>query len=93
MAGQTDRYLFHRGEHRQVYGYLGAHPSRTSTIFVYGLPMRNPWLLLAILMHGRQEIVTIVARSTLREFGNRNSKGQKGFLYKYQIETSWGEKY
>ena len=33
MSGQVEQYLFHRGEYRQAYEYLGAHPTRSSTIF------------------------------------------------------------
>ena len=33
MSGQVEQYLFHRGEYRQAYEYLGAHPTRNSTIF------------------------------------------------------------
>ncbi|MGL4687280.1 MAG: 1,4-alpha-glucan branching protein GlgB [Fusobacteriaceae bacterium] len=33
MNNNLDIYLFHRGEHRKAYGYLGAHPNRTGTIF------------------------------------------------------------
>ena len=28
-----DKYLFHRGEHREAYNYMGAHCTKNSVIF------------------------------------------------------------
>ena len=93
MSGQVEQYLFHRGEYRQAYEYLGAHPTRSSTIFRIWAPSAksvavvgdfNDWI-------AREE-------DYCRKFNNVGlweveiKKVKKGFLYKYQIETSWGEK-
>ena len=93
MSGQVEQYLFHRGEYRQAYEYLGAHPTRSSTIFRIWAPSAksvavvgdfNDWI-------AREE-------DYWRKLNNVGlweveiKKVKKGFLYKYQIETSWGEK-
>ena len=93
MSGQVEQYLFHRGEYRQAYEYLGAHPTRSSTIFRIWAPSAksvavvgdfNDWI-------AREE-------DYCRKLNNEGlweveiKKVKKGFLYKYQIETSWGEK-
>ena len=93
MSGQVEQYLFHRGEYRQAYEYLGAHPTRSSTIFRIWAPSAksvavvgdfNDWI-------AREE-------DYCRKLNNvglwevERKKVKKGFLYKYQIETSWGEK-
>jgi len=93
MSGQMEQYLFHRGEYRQAYEYLGAHPTRSSTIFRIWAPSAksvavvgdfNDWI-------AREE-------DYCRKLNNVGlweveiKKVKKGFLYKYQIETSWGEK-
>ena len=93
MSGQMEQYLFHRGEYRQAYEYLGAHPTRSSTIFRIWAPSAksvavvgdfNDWI-------AREE-------DCCRKLNNEGlweveiKKVKKGFLYKYQIETSWGEK-
>jgi len=93
MSGQVEQYLFHRGEYKQAYEYLGAHPTRSSTIFRIWAPSAksvavvgdfNDWI-------AREE-------DYCRKLNNVGlweveiKKVKKGFLYKYQIETSWGEK-
>lgn len=93
MSGQVEQYLFHRGEYRQAYEYLGAHLTRSSTIFRIWAPSAksvavvgdfNDWI-------AREE-------DYCRKLNNVGlweveiKKVKKGFLYKYQIETSWGEK-
>ena len=93
MSGQMEQYLFHRGEYRQAYEYFGAHPTRSSTIFRIWAPSAksvavvgdfNDWI-------AREE-------DYCRKLNNVGlweveiKKVKKGFLYKYQIETSWGEK-
>ena len=93
MSGQVEQYLFHRGEYRQAYEYLGAHPTRSSTIFRIWAPSAksvavvgdfNDWI-------AREE-------DYCRKLNNVGlweveiKKVKKGFLYKYQIETSLGEK-
>ena len=93
MSGQVEQYLFHRGEYRQAYECLGAHPTRSSTIFRIWAPSAksvavvgdfNDWI-------AREE-------DYCRKLNNVGlweveiKKVKKGFLYKYQIETSWGEK-
>lgn len=92
MSGQTDRYLFHRGEHRRAYEYLGAHPSRTSTVFRVWAPNAksvavvgdfNSWLA------REEDYCKKVNQEGIWEV--EIPKIKKGFLYKYRIETAWGE--
>ena len=33
MERELDIYLFHRGEHREAYNYMGAHCTKKSVIF------------------------------------------------------------
>lgn len=33
MEHELDVYLFHRGEHREAYNYMGAHLTKNSVIF------------------------------------------------------------
>ncbi|MDR1835682.1 MAG: 1,4-alpha-glucan branching enzyme, partial [Fusobacteriaceae bacterium] len=33
MKNELDIYLFHRGEHRQAYRFLGSHPQRNTVVF------------------------------------------------------------
>ncbi|WP_147368468.1 1,4-alpha-glucan branching protein GlgB [Fusobacterium necrophorum] len=93
MAGQTDRYLFHRGEHRQVYGYLGAHPSRTSTIFRLWAPNAKSVAVVGDFNAWSPRDCDYCSKVNAEGVWEIEiPKVKKGFLYKYQIETSWGEK-
>ncbi|EYD68895.1 glycogen branching enzyme [Fusobacterium necrophorum subsp. funduliforme B35] len=93
MAGQTDRYLFHRGEHRQAYGYLGAHPSRTSTIFRLWAPNAKSVAVVGDFNAWSPRDCDYCSKVNAEGIWEIEiPKVKKGFLYKYQIETSWGEK-
>ena len=93
MSGQMEQYLFHRGEYRQAYEYLGAHPTRSSTIFRIWAPSAKSVAVVG-------DFNNWIAREEdyCRKLNNEGlweveiKKVKKGFLYKYQIETSWGEK-
>ena len=93
MSGQVEQYLFHRGEYRQAYEYLGAHPTRSSTIFRIWAPSAksvavvgdfNDWIA------REEDYCHKITNEGIWEVEIKKVK--KGFLYKYQIETSWGEK-
>lgn len=93
MSGQVEQYLFHRGEYRQAYEYLGAHPTRNSTIFRIWAPAAK-----SVAVVGNFNDWTAREEDYCRKLNNVGlweveiKKVKKGFLYKYQIETSWGEK-
>ena len=93
MSGQVEQYLFHRGEYRQAYEYLGAHPTRSSTIFRIWAPSAK-----SVAVVGDFNDWTAREEDYCRKLNNVGlweveiKKVKKGFLYKYQIETSWGEK-
>ncbi|WP_335992823.1 1,4-alpha-glucan branching protein GlgB [Fusobacterium polymorphum] len=93
MSGQMEQYLFHRGEYRQAYEYLGAHPTRDSTIFRIWAPAAK-----SVAVVGDFNDWTAREEDYCRKLNNVGlweveiKKVKKGFLYKYQIETSWGEK-
>ncbi|MHB9308215.1 1,4-alpha-glucan branching protein GlgB [Fusobacterium polymorphum] len=93
MSGQMEQYLFHRGEYRQAYEYLGAHPTRNSTIFRIWAPAAK-----SVAVVGDFNDWTAREEDYCRKLNNVGlweveiKKVKKGFLYKYQIETSWGEK-
>ena len=93
MSGQVEQYLFHRGEYRQAYEYLGAHPTRSSTIFRIWAPSAksvavvgdfNDWIA------REEDYCHKITNEGIWEVEIKKIK--KGNLYKYQIETSWGEK-
>ena len=93
MSGQMEHYLFHRGEYRQAYEYFGAHPNRSSTIFRIWAPTAksvavvgdfNDW-------NAREEdYCQKITNEGIWEVEIKKVK--KGTIYKFQIETSWGQK-
>ena len=93
MSGQMEQYLFHRGEYRQAYEYFGAHPIRNSTVFRIWAPSAksvavvgdfNDWIA------REEDYCHKITNEGIWEVEIKKIK--KGNLYKYQIETSWGEK-
>ena len=93
MSGQMEQYLFHRGEYRQAYEYFGAHPTRNSTVFRIWAPSAksvavvgdfNDWIA------REEDYCYKITNEGIWEVEIKKIK--KGNLYKYQIETSWGEK-
>ena len=93
MSGQMEQYLFHRGEYRQAYEYFGAHPTRNSTVFRIWAPSAksvavvgdfNDWIA------REEEYCHKITNEGIWEVEIKKIK--KGNLYKYQIETSCGEK-
>ena len=93
MSGQMEQYLFHRGEYRQAYEYFGAHPTRNSTVFRIWAPSAksvavvgdfNDWIA------REEDYCHKITNEGIWEIEIKKIK--KGNLYKYLIETSWGEK-
>ena len=93
MSGQMEQYLFHRGEYRQAYEYFGAHPTQSSTVFRIWAPSAksvavvgdfNDWIA------REEDYCHKITNEGIWEVEIKKIK--KGNLYKYQIETSWGEK-
>ena len=93
MSGQMEQYLFHRGEYRQAYEYFGAHPTRNSTVFRIWAPSAK-----SVAVVGDFNDWTAREEDYCHKITNEGiweveiKKIKKGNLYKYQIETSWGEK-
>jgi len=93
MSGQMEQYLFHRGEYRQAYEYFGAHPARSSTVFRIWTPSAK-----SVAVVGDFNDWTAREEDYCHKLTNEGiweveiKKIKKGNLYKYQIETSWGEK-
>ena len=93
MSGQMEQYLFHRGEYRQAYEYFGAHPTRTSTVFRIWAPSAK-----SVAVVGDFNDWTAREEDYCHKITNEGiweveiKKIKKGNLYKYLIETSWGEK-
>lgn len=93
MSGQMEQYLFHRGEYRQAYEYFGAHPTRNSTVFRIWVPSAK-----SVAIVGDFNDWTAREEDYCHKITNEGiweveiKKIKKGNLYKYQIETSWGEK-
>ena len=93
MSGQMEQYLFHRGEYRQAYEYFGAHSTRNSTVFRIWAPSAksvavvgdfNDWIA------REEDYCHKITNEGIWEVEIKKIK--KGNLYKYQIETSCGEK-
>jgi 1,4-alpha-glucan branching enzyme len=94
MIKQTemDRYLFHRGEHKRAYEYMGAHPSSNGTFFRIWAP--------------RAKSVSVVGNfngwnATINPMSKINNEGiwelnidgiGKGEIYKFDIETQFGNR-
>ena len=93
MPGQMEQYLFHCGEYRQAYEYFGAHPTRSSTVFRIWAPSAK-----SVAVVGDFNDWTPREEDYCHKLTNEGiweveiKKIKKGNLYKYQIETSWGEK-
>ena len=93
MSGQMEQYLFHRGEYRQAYEYFGAHPTRNSTVFRIWAPSAK-----SVAVVGDFNDWTAREEDYCHKLTNEGiweveiKKIKKGDLYKYQIQTSWGEK-
>ena len=93
MSGQMEQYLFHRGEYRQAYEYFGAHPARSSTVFRIWAPSAK-----SVAVVGDFNDWTAREEDYCHKLTNEGiweveiKKIKKGDLYKYQIQTSWGEK-
>ena len=93
MSGQMEQYLFHRGEYRQAYEYFGAHPTRNSTIFRIWAPAAKSVAVVGNFNEWRareEDYCHKVTNEGIWEVEIKKLK--KGDIYKYQIETSWGEK-
>ncbi|MGL4253919.1 MAG: 1,4-alpha-glucan branching protein GlgB [Fusobacteriaceae bacterium] len=90
MDSNLDIYLFHRGEHRRAYEFLGAHPEEGGTLFRVWAP--------------RGKSVRVVGdfngwNPDIHRMKKINNEGiweifipdvKKGDLYKFRIEDEWG---
>lgn len=93
MIGEMERYLFHRGEYRYAYEYLGAHPTKNSTIFRVWAPQAKSVAVVGDFNNWQARVEDYMTKMNEEGIWEIEiSKLKKYSLYKYQIETSWGEK-
>ena len=93
MSGQMEHYLFHRGEYRQAYEYFGAHPNRSSTIFRIWAPTAKSMAVVGDFNNWnarKEDYCQKITNEGIWEVEIKKVK--KGAIYKFQIETSWGQK-
>ena len=93
MSGQMEHYLFHRGEYRQAYEYFGAHPNRSSTIFRIWAPTAKSVAIVGDFNNWNAREEDYCQKITNEGIWEAEiKKVKKGTIYKFQIETSWGQK-
>ena len=93
MSGQMEHYLFHRGEYRQAYEYFGAHPNRSSTIFRIWAPAAKSVAVVGDFNNWNTREEDYCQKITNEGIWEVEiKKVKKGAIYKFQIETSWGQK-
>ena len=93
MSGQMEHYLFHRGEYRQAYEYFGAHPNRSSTIFCIWAPAAKSVAVVGDFNNWNAREEDYCQKITNEGIWEVEiKKVKKGAIYKFQIETSWGQK-
>ena len=93
MSGQMEHYLFHRGEYRQAYEYFGAHPNRSSTIFRIWAPTAKSVAIVGDFNNWNAREEDYCQKITNEGIWEVEiKKVKKGTIYKFQIETSWGQK-
>lgn len=93
MSGQMEHYLFHRGEYRQAYEYFGAHPNRSSTIFRIWAPAAKSVAVVGDFNNWNAREEDYCQKITNEGVWEVEiKKVKKGAIYKFQIETSWGQK-
>ena len=93
MSGQMEHYLFHRGEYRQAYEYFGAHPNRSSTIFRIWAPTAKSVAVVGDFNNWNAREEDYCQKITNEGIWEVEiKKVKKGAIYKFQIETSWGQK-
>ena len=93
MSGQMEHYLFHRGEYRQAYEYFGAHPNRSSTIFRIWAPAAKSVAIVGDFNNWNAREEDYCQKITNEGIWEVEiKKVKKGAIYKFQIETSWGQK-
>ena len=93
MSGQMEHYLFHRGEYRQAYEYFGAHPNRSSTIFRIWAPAAKSVAVVGDFNNWNAREEDYCQKITNEGIWEVEiKKVKKAAIYKFQIETSWGQK-
>ena len=93
MSGQMEHYLFHRGEYRQAYEYFGAHLNRSSTIFRIWAPTAKSVAIVGDFNNWNAREEDYCQKITNEGIWEVEiKKVKKGAIYKFQIETSWGQK-
>ncbi|MGL5123888.1 MAG: 1,4-alpha-glucan branching protein GlgB [Fusobacteriaceae bacterium] len=86
MDNNLDIYLFHRGEHRKAYCYLGAHPNRTGTIFRIWAPNAKSVSVIGDFNNWNSQTNTMNKLNNEGLWELEINKLKKGTLYKFSIE-------
>ena len=92
MDASFEQYLFHRGELTETYKYLGAHPSRTSTIFRVWAPNAKSVAIVGDFNNWIPRDIDFCKRITEAGVWEVEIlKLKKGNIYKFRIEKENGE--
>lgn len=90
MDNQMDIYLFHRGEHRAAYKYLGAHPFEGGTVFRTWAPNAKSIRVIGDFNSWNKEVNFMNRLNNEGLWEIKISDAKKGDLYKFAIEDAWG---
>lgn len=90
MERELDIYLFHRGEHREAYNYMGAHCTRKSVIFRVWAPHAKSVAVVGDFNNwdGSNHMMTKINAEGIWEL--EIPKLKKMEKYKYRVEDSYG---
>lgn len=91
MDNNMDVYLFHRGEHRRAYEFLGAHPEKNGVQFRVWAPNAKSVRIVGD-FNGWDSSANFMKKINdegVWELKISNIK--RGDLYKYSIENQWGD--
>lgn len=90
MEQELDVYLFHRGEHREVYNYMGAHLTKNSVIFRVWAPHAKSVAVVGDFNNwtGYDHIMKKINNEGIWELEIPNLK--KLEKYKYRVESTDG---
>lgn len=90
MERELDIYLFHRGEHREAYNYMGAHCTRKSVIFRVWAPHAKSVAVVGDFNNwdGSNHMMNKINAEGIWEL--EIPKLKKMEKYKYRVEDSYG---
>ncbi|MGL6113738.1 MAG: 1,4-alpha-glucan branching protein GlgB [Cetobacterium sp.] len=85
MGSSIDIYLFHRGEHREIYNYMGAHPYKDGYIFRTWAPSAKNVEVVGDFNNWTGKPMNRINLEGIWEIYIENAK--KNQLYKFKIQT------